>query len=183
MAGGNGTAFSLGAWREPQERKVEDTGPFSPAILGSSVDWQVHSAQSDSSGPSIRAAELSILNDLENQMARFSAVEIEDLKKLRQEYVLVDGSSIETFIRSHRSLLEVLLDAVVQMRSCFGRDCILHLRMGSEDGDAPNVVCGFVRWTKDLESARAALDAFDESWWINNVRRGSGRVVFDYELA
>lgn len=185
---GNGTAFLVGAWSEAQIGKCEDLDVLSAGIFGGSSGRQSHltagellSHASSISNP--LGSGYSVLTDLERQMAQFSAEEEEDFKRLRKEYVLVDGSVVEAFLRAHRSLLEVLLDAVTQLRACFGADCVLQLRLGNEEGDASTVVCGFVQWTKSAEIARAALDAFDESWWIKNVGRAAGRVVFDYELA
>jgi hypothetical protein len=187
-ASGNGATFLVGAWPEPPANTTEDPDPFSRDMFGWSVARHLHSTGGKLPPREVPllnplGSEFSVLTDLERQMAQFSAEEEEDFKRLRREYVLVNGPSVESFLRRHRSLLEVLLDAVAQIKACFGAESVLQLRLGSEDGDAPNVVCGFVQWTKSLEAARAALDEFDESWWMNNVRRASGRVVFDYELA
>jgi hypothetical protein len=111
------------------------------------------------------------------------AVEQEaELIRLRREYRFKNGPDVEAFLQNHHSLLELLLDAVPQLRARFGADVTLQLQVGMEEGP-PSTIYGVVIWKGSLASARAAREQFDESWWMENIERASGRVVFDYELA
>ncbi len=77
------------------------------------------------------------LTEYERQMTEFALEEEEGLKRLRKEYVLVNGPFVEAFLQGHRSLIEVLLDAAAHIRACFGADNVLQLRLGGEEEDAP----------------------------------------------
>lgn len=124
----------------------------------------------------------SVLTDLENQMREFSVRQAENFKRLRKEYVLIQRTETEDFLRRYRSLIEILLDAVPHLRAQFGPEVTLNLRLGLEEG-IPQCIYATIPWKGDIASARAALEKFDDLWWLDNVRKASGRVVFDYELA
>lgn len=178
----------LGGWRIHASATGGGSVFPSSALFGNPA---THDLSEQASNPSQQTAlspgppspEPQALTEYEIQMTRFAVEQEEDFKKLRKEYVLVEGPSVEAFLRGHRSLIEVLLDAAAQIKACFGVDNVLQLRLGGEEGDAPNLVYGVIQWSGSLDAARAALDAFDESWWVANVRKASGRVVFDFELA
>ena len=189
MFGGSALPGSvgLGSWRTPTSVTAGCSSFPSPGLfcdLGTlriaeeTNNWSRQTVLS----PGPPCPEPPVLNGYERQMTQFAVEEEEDLKGLRKEYVLIGGPSVEVFLRSHRSLIEVLLDAATQIRASFGADIVLQLRLSGEEGEVPNLVYGVIQWSGSLETARAALDAFDESWWIENVRRASGRIVFDYEL-
>jgi len=124
-----------------------------------------------------------ILTDYGREMEEFAFEQADELTRLRKEYVLDTDPRVEAFLCDHRSLLEVLLDAVVHLKTTFGKECVFKLRLGSNEDDGPRVLCGIVQWKMGLCAARVALETFDESWWIENSRRASGRLSFDYELA
>ena len=182
------SSVGFGSWRTPTPATAGGSvfpslGLFSdPGTLRIAKETNNWSRQTVLS-PGPPSPEPPVLNEYERQMTQFAVEEEEDLKRLRKEYVLVSGPSVEVFLRSHRSLIEILLDAAAQIRARFGADIVLQLRLSGEEGEVPNLVYGVIQWSGSLDTARAALDAFDESWWIENVRRASGRIVFDYELA
>lgn len=122
------------------------------------------------------------LTKYEDQMRSFGAAENEDFRKLNREYLLENRSEVEMFIHDHRSTVGILLEAVPNLRAAFGAEAILQLRVGIEE-ETTKVIYGIVIWKESLDSARSALRQFDDSWWLNNVKRASGRIVFDYELA
>lgn len=104
-----------------------------------------------------------------------------ELDNLRREYVFSDPSSVRAFLREHRALPVVLLDAVPWLKTSFGADATLQLQLMLEE-DEPTSLCGLVLWTGSLASAQMALHEFDESWWLRNCQRASGNLIFDYEL-
>jgi hypothetical protein len=184
----NGLVLSVGNWRESPISTSGVSDPLLTSFFGRCAGQRTASKADDlfsydTSFSNPHGLKSPALSNFERQMTQFSSDEEVNFEKLRKEYVLVLRSEVESFLRSHRSLIDVLLDAVPQFKSCFGPDSILQLRLGGEEADAPNVVCGIVLWSGSLDAARAALDIFDQSWWMNNVTRTSGRVVFDYELA
>jgi len=122
-----------------------------------------------------------LLTKYEHQMVQFTQTQEQELTKLRIEYVFDETHRVEVFLKEHRALLEILLDAVIPLRGCFGKDVVLQLQVGWDEG-APKTIYGVVIWKNDLASARTALKKFDETWWLDNSKRASGRIVFDYEL-
>lgn len=187
-AGANAIAFLVGSWREAPTKKIGEPDLVLWNVFGESAarrasSMSVETALSENSTSNQFASESSLIKGLEAQMTSFSAKEEDDFERLRKEYVLVNASIVEVLLRNHRSLIDLLLEAVVHLRASFGTDAVIQLRLGFDEGDEPNIVCGIVQWTRDSQAARAALDAFDDSWWMNNVGKAFGRVVFDYELA
>lgn len=129
-----------------------------------------------------RGISVSALPELEEQMRTFARTREEELAKLRKLYVFWDADQVEEFLRTHRALTEIFLEAVIPLRECFGIDAPLALDVTWEEGP-PKVIYGLVVWRGERTAARAALRRFDESWWIDNSRRSAGKIVFDYELA
>lgn len=115
------------------------------------------------------------------QLADLCEEQQRELGALRQAYVFADSSLVRTFLREHRALPVLLLDAVPWLKSAFGDTATLQLQLMIEE-DEPTALCGLVLWTDSLASAQEALRRFDESWWLNNCRRASGNLVFDIEL-
>lgn len=122
------------------------------------------------------------LNGFEQEMKRFTAEQARDFERLKREYVFEDPAATENFLTKHRSLVEVLIDAVPHMRRCFGGEITLKIRVVFEDA-GPTTVSAVALWEGTLNSATESLAQFDESWWLDNVKRARGRIVFDYELA
>ncbi|MFZ0629720.1 MAG: hypothetical protein WA399_02090 [Acidobacteriaceae bacterium] len=104
-----------------------------------------------------------------------------ELETLRRVYVFVDSSLVRAFLREHRALPVLLLDAVPWLKSAFGDTPTLQLQLMIEEGE-PATLCGLVLWTGALESAKEALRRFDDNWWLSNCRRASGNLIFDIEL-
>lgn len=154
--------------------------PF-PTLAGNSVDSEniIGDIQVPMSTPASLPDELT---EYDREMTRFASAQEEDLKRLLKEFVMENTSSTESFLKNHRSLVEVLLDSVSHLRRSFGGDTTLRLDVGFEEA-IPTTIRAAALWKGSLASAREALAQFDESWWLENVKRGRGRIVFDYELA
>jgi hypothetical protein len=104
-----------------------------------------------------------------------------ELENLRRAYVFTDSSLVRAFLREHRALPVILLDAIPWLKKAFGNSAPFQLQLMVEE-DEPTILCGLVLWTESLTSAQEALRRFDESWWLSNCRRASGNLIFDYEL-
>jgi hypothetical protein len=117
----------------------------------------------------------------EQQMAEFAIQQQEEINRLLEAYVFDDPNGVRSFLKNHRSVAEILLEAVPHLKQCFGGDPTLRLQVLSNEG-YQGTIYGVVSWKQDLSSARSALQRFDDSWWINSSRRASGRIVFDYQL-
>jgi hypothetical protein len=112
----------------------------------------------------------------------FKAVQKAQLSKIEKEYVIEDRSRLLTFLKNNITLSQLLLEAVPHLKTSFGQEVILQLRLSWED-DSSRTLYGVVPWLGTLTEARAALDLFDDAWWKENSHRAGGRIVFDYQLA
>jgi hypothetical protein len=136
-------------------------------------------AQADSI-PEIRQ-QRSIFEDLERQMAQQEAEFADSLAILKQNFIFTDIAAVEAFLKAHRMLIPILLAGMPSMKECFGEDTPLALEIMSDDGP-PTAIYALALWRGERTDARAALTRFDELWWLANLRRTGGRIVFDYEL-
>jgi hypothetical protein len=125
---------------------------------------------------------MGVFQDFEEQFTQYITEQEEQLKKLQRNYVFDTAEGVRGFLRTHRSLSELLLEAVPVLKDCFGTDTITLLQVLRDEG-VPGTIYGVVVWKDSLASARAALRKFDECWWVRTSKRASGRIVFDYQLA
>ncbi len=120
------------------------------------------------------------IDDLERQMADHEADFARVLAQLQKFFVFVDQEEIANFLRSNRPLATILLDSVPAFAEAFHGSPIA-LDVMTEEG-ASRTIYALALWHGDRASARQALNSFDERWWLANMRKAAGRVVFDYEL-
>ena len=125
--------------------------------------------------------QLSELSDLENQMREYEAEFNRLLTDLSTFFIFTDPDAISSFLRTHRSVVSILLDGAPYLRKSFGDVVPLTLEVVSEDGP-PAAINALAVWRGDSARARAALRTFDEAWWLKNLRGAGGRIVFDVEL-
>src|SRR5208337_4645322 len=69
-----------------------------------------------------------ILFDLEDQMARFEAEHEALVKEVRKHFVLPANSSVLAFFNRHRTVPQLLLQAVPYLKEHFGVDAVFALR-------------------------------------------------------
>jgi hypothetical protein len=121
-----------------------------------------------------------IIDDLERQMADHEADFAEVLAKVKKLFVFMEQKEIETFLRSNRSLAAILIDSAGPFAEAFPQTPIA-LDIMTEEG-ATRTIYALALWHGDRAKARQALNTFDEKWWLSNMRKAAGRIVFDYEL-
>jgi hypothetical protein len=122
----------------------------------------------------------SFIKELERQMVE-QAEFAEATKELKKQFIFNDATAIEFFLRTHRMLVPILLESVPYLRKSFGQETPLALEIMSDDGP-PRAIYVLALWRGDRIDSRAALRDFDEAWWINNLEKAGGGIVFDYEL-
>ncbi len=123
----------------------------------------------------------SLFEDLEMQMAEFSAQPDALLCEARRHYVLPADSSVKTFLIEHRTILPILLEAVPQLKACFGAQAVFTLRAPIDDSGSQTLYSVAI-WPGNVREVREALDRFDGTWWIQHSREASGYLTFTYEL-
>jgi hypothetical protein len=109
-------------------------------------------------------------------LRQFSA----EMDSIKAEYVLRNESPIAAFFSAHRTAAHFLLMAVAQLKKSFGDDVVFNLEALVEDNGSSTLYAIAV-WRGSAERADAALEDFDERWWLNQpVQPG---ITFTYELA
>jgi len=104
-----------------------------------------------------------------------------DIEDLRTSYVFAD-ESVARFLSKHRALPSVLSDAVEPLRRFFGTDKIFRLEV-STDEDELRTLYVVVRWTGTAEEAVAAIDRFDDAWWLEHMTPAVSNLSFTCDFA
>lgn len=154
---------------------------------GSGITWDVPVVARDYRYPAQECASFRVevyretLHQYEQEMAAFAEAQERDLAALRALYVFEDASAVELFLKDQRAVPGVLLEAAPHLKQYFGADTPLHLRVNFDE-DGSRTLQSLAIWKGTLREAKAALARVDKAWWLRNCRRGSGNIIFDYEL-
>jgi hypothetical protein len=117
---------------------------------------------------------------LEEQMVRFQADHEALISELRKHYILESGPSVEEFFRNHRTLPQLLNQAVPILRLRFG-DTVFILRVTADEYGWQTLYVVAI-WPGKAHDALAAIDEFEDAWWIANSHSASGSLNFTYQL-
>jgi hypothetical protein len=123
----------------------------------------------------------SMFKDMERQIL-FGETEFQDtLDMLKSRFIFSNAEAVKDFLKTHRGLAAVLLEAAPYMAKAFGEKTPLALEIMPEDG-LPHTIYALAMWRGECARSRNALNNFDESWLMRNLKKAAGRIVFDYEL-
>ena len=103
------------------------------------------------------------------------------LARLRLHFVMPIDSSVSSFLDAHRPLYSLLLEATSYLQQCFGADTVFELRAPIDESGSRTLYAVAI-WPGLVRDVTAALECFDESWWVANARHASGYLTFTYEL-
>jgi hypothetical protein len=103
-----------------------------------------------------------------------------DIDELKAGYIFRNAAAIVDFVSRHRTVAHVLSNALPQLKQSFGEDVVFNLEVIREDDDSSSVYA-IVVWRGPAEGAEAALEDFDERWWLNQAPQPG--LTFTYELA
>ena len=103
------------------------------------------------------------------------------LDELRKHYVLPSDSSVRAFLAQHRGISAILLDAIPQLKKCFGTSAVFRLSAPVDEAGTRSLYA-VVIWPGKIRDVRNALDRFDEDWWLTHSHSASSYFVFTYEL-
>jgi len=119
--------------------------------------------------------------DLERQMAEFQANSEALLAEIRKHFMLPRDASVLAFLTEHKNLPEILAAAVPQLKECFGATAIFSLSASIDEFGSQTLYASVI-WPGELCEVRAALQRFDDNWWLSRARQGGGYLSFSYEL-
>jgi hypothetical protein len=135
----------------------------------------------DRLGLANRPPQRTIFVDLERQMRDFQAEHDSALQDVRRNYVLPPDTSVVTFLSEHRTLPQILLEAAAHLRDSFGAGIVFKLRAPIDESGS-SILYAVAMCPGPVADVRAALDRFDEDWWIAHSPQAGGRLSFTYEL-
>jgi hypothetical protein len=133
-------------------------------------------------GAEIRPArrQLANLMALEEQMVRFEVDHQLLVSEVRRHYVMSTESSVSDFLGSHRRIPPLLLAALPHLRECFGNSVFSVHATSDENGWKMLYVSAL--WPGEPRDALAALDQFDDAWWIAHSYPAGTALTFTYKL-
>lgn len=89
-------------------------------------------------------------------------------------------NKVEEFLSEHPSVTQYLLDAKEPLQKAFGKDIdkvSVTATTNPEMTEGEFLVCS-IQTSLSAVQALARLNAFDESWGLDNSQRAQGKVVF-----
>jgi hypothetical protein len=107
---------------------------------------------------------------------------VEDIDRLKRSYGFPQDDSVTVFLAHHRALPVVLLSAVPHLREAFGPEGIFNLEVSTDD-DGSQTLYAVAVWHDTVQTAAAALERFEESWWLDHMVANTADLAFTYELA
>jgi hypothetical protein len=127
-----------------------------------------------------RRIQLSDLADLDYQVVRIDAQHDQLMSEIRRLYVMVNETSVSDYLRSHRRVPPLLVNAVPQLREFFGNVTLSLFATSDENGW--DMLYAAVQWRGEPQEALAALDRFDDAWWLANSYPVGASLTFTYKL-
>jgi hypothetical protein len=101
-------------------------------------------------------------------------------EQLNQSYVIDNRDAVNPFLAANH-LHSLLREALPHLEAAFSNSTVKTLSLVTNDEGSQTLFC-FVMWKGKMEAARAALRAFDESWWLTNSGKIADKLNFDFEL-
>lgn len=121
-----------------------------------------------------------VLESLEQQMDQAETELHRMLEELARTFVFSDREDVKTFLRSNRGIPSILIESTPHFRRAFS-NVPLVLDVATEEG-APRTIYVLAQWKGERAQAKRSLREFDEHWWLDNLAKAGGKIVFDYEL-
>jgi hypothetical protein len=145
------------------------------------IDAMLHEHMQMVGSPTQNRYQQSVFDDFELQMARFEAEHEAQIAMVRKHYVCGTDPHLNGFMRTRRSLSQLLLEAVPHLRQHFGVGVVCNLR-APVDASGSQTLYAVVMWPGTANDVRTALSNFDNGWWFGIIRQASGNLTFTYEL-
>jgi hypothetical protein len=122
-----------------------------------------------------------VFDDLERHMVRYAAECKVVFQEIQRQFMMPGDCSVTAFLSDNSAISPMLLEAIPHLKTCFGADTILSLRV-SIDGPGSPTLYAVVRWPGKVCDVRSALQRFDDEWWLKRAGQAAGLLTFTYEL-
>jgi hypothetical protein len=104
------------------------------------------------------------------------------LDAIQDNYVLRDRDKVAGFLRNHPELLDLALDAYVQLKLAFGRTAPIVLELIEDPESGFQELAALVQTEVGPEDALNALDWLDSHWWLRTMPQANGLFGIDVEF-
>jgi hypothetical protein len=131
--------------------------------------------------PQSEGAAAGLLTQARNLFSASRQHSANEVDRLKTMYRFQDDESVEAFLSSHPSAVYILINALPQLKTFFGPDVVFKIQVIEED-DEQQILYAVAVWRGRVEDAVAALENFDEKWWLDQPARVLA-LTFTYELA
>ncbi len=121
-----------------------------------------------------------VLDGLEQQMVRYEADHHAMVAEVARSFTMPRDNSVQAFLNTHRVLPQLLIQALPRLRARFG-DTVFALRSTSDEYGG-QILYVDALWPGDAVDAYAALDRFEDDWWVANSHMAAGHLSFAYRL-
>lgn len=99
-------------------------------------------------------------------------------------YVTEDPAKVHCFLTHHPHVEQLLQDAKASLQHTFGKGVTVSLTVTSNpeltDGE---FVVARIHSSLSVTKAKARLDAFDETWWLDHILHAKGQLIFTVAFA
>jgi hypothetical protein len=94
-------------------------------------------------------------------------------------YMTHDIVQVQRFLSQHPQVQQLLLEAMEPLQHAFGKDVAVAVTvMRNADLDDREFLVSSIQTPRSAVQAHACLDAFDETWWLDNAQRANGQLIF-----
>ena len=105
---------------------------------------------------------------------------------LDNRIAVIDAEDVERLLRSAPDLVPLINEAAEQLSRYFPDVGIRLSHMFDPEGDEEELILGALAYQEvdpdpDVDEAMAALDRFDQDWWLQNMRRANGLLIVTLE--
>jgi hypothetical protein len=119
--------------------------------------------------------------ELTPRMAVLDSSAVSAIDRAIERYEVVNRDAIANYLVRHSELLKPLAEAPSHLDRAFGGEVRLELLVDREpEGGEPELIVRVVS-PLDWRKARAAMDAFDDKWWLDTSAVRSGYLSFVLE--
>ncbi len=98
------------------------------------------------------------------------------------QYQFRNHGEVQTFLREHASLVNVLLEALPRVAHRFGQASQIALEVVADPEDHDRKLFAFILTALPAEAALELRDQFDNEWWLDASERAQGQLIFDVEF-
>jgi hypothetical protein len=147
----------------------------------STVGSMLHEREQDQLEPEIVRHQRNVLDNFEREMSRYEIDHRATVAEVAKSYVMPRDNSVQDFLDSHRMLPQLLIQANSHLQKAFGDTTVFSLRATCDEYGGQSLFVDAL-WPGNAADAYAALDRFEDNWWVAHCHMAVGHLNFTYRL-